>query len=54
MRRFLPCKTDLGTIPAHELQALVERYNNTPGKRRTFSPPDDIFCDLLNPVALQT
>ena len=53
MRRTLPRKTDLATLPVHELQALVERYNNTPRKCLAFQTPNEVFCDIINRVALQ-
>lgn len=54
MRRTLPRKTDLATIPPAEFDALLARYNNTPRKCLAFRTPNEVFSQLLNRVALQT
>lgn len=54
MRRSLPRKTDLATIGAEDLDALVDQYNHTPRKCLAFRTPNEVFSDLLNNVALQT
>lgn len=53
MRTLLPRKADLATIDPHQLQALAERYNNTPRKCLAFRTPNEVFSGLLNRVALQ-
>ena len=52
LRRQLPRKTDLDTLPAHRLALCLERYNDTPRKCLGFQTPNEVF--LLQTVALQT
>lgn len=54
MRRSLPRKTDLATLGADELEALVKAYNDTPRKCLAFKTPNEVFCETINRVALQT
>jgi len=54
MRRTLPRKADLATIDPDQLQALVDRYNDTPRKCLAFKTPNEVFSDFFNRVALQT
>jgi IS30 family transposase len=48
MRRFLPRKTDLATLPASRFRRLVAAYNNTPRKCLDFSTPAESFAQLLH------
>jgi transposase, IS30 family len=52
LRRLLPRRTDLDTLPAHRLTLCLERYNNTPRKCLAFKTPNEVF--LEHSVALQT
>ena len=52
LRRQLPRKTDLHTLPAHRLASFLDRYNNTPRKCLAFKPPNEVFFE--HAVALQT
>ncbi len=52
LRRQLPRKTDLDTLPAHRLALCLERYNDTPRKCLGFQTPNEVF--LQQTVALQT
>ena len=56
MRRLLPRKTDLATLPADLLDACVQRYNNTPRKCLHFLTPSEAFAypSSSSSVALQT
>jgi len=54
MRRHLPRKTDLATLPPHQLDACVQRYNNTPRKCLRFLTPNEAFAYAASTVALQT
>lgn len=54
MRRTLKRKTDLATLLPHQLQDLVEAYNNTPRKCLDFQSPNEVFSAIRNRVALQT
>jgi IS30 family transposase len=47
MRRFLPRKTDLATLPARRFNALVNAYNHTPRKCLDFRTPAEAFSELL-------
>ena len=47
MRRFLPRKTDLATIPDEWFNALVAIYNHTPRKCLDFQTPAEVFCSQL-------
>ena len=54
MRRTLPRKTDLAALQPQDLEAFVQRYNNTPRKCLAFRTPNEVFCDLFKSVAPQT
>lgn len=47
MRRSLPRKTDLATIPARHFNQLISRYNNTPRKCLDFQTPAEVFLAQL-------
>ncbi len=46
LRRALPRKTDLATLPAKRLNAIIANYNNTPRKCLGFRTPAEIFNPL--------
>ncbi len=48
MRRFIPRKTDLATLPNKRFQALVRAYNNTPRKCLDFRTPAEAFSEVLH------
>jgi IS30 family transposase len=48
LRRFLPRKTDLATLPAKRFNALLSAYNNTPRKCLDFKTPAEVFCEVLH------
>jgi transposase, IS30 family len=48
MRRFLPRKTDLATLPNKRFHALVGAYNNTPRKCLDFRTPAEAFAEVLH------
>ena len=48
MRRFLPRKTDLATLPHRRFLALVCAYNNTPRKCLDFKTPAEAFSKVLH------
>jgi len=48
LRRYLPRKTDIGQLTAAQLDAIAQRYNNTPRKCLGFKTPAEA-C-LLNPL----
>ena len=54
MRRHLPRKTDLATLCPDDLQACVQRYNDTPRKCLRFLTPNEAFAYACSSVALQT
>ena len=54
LRRHLPRKTDLATLPPEDLQACVQRYNDTPRKCLRFLTPNEAFAYACASVALQT
>jgi IS30 family transposase len=54
MRRHLPRKTDLATLPPQQLDACVQRYNNTPRKCLHFLTPNEVLAYAFSSVALQT
>ena len=47
MRRFLPRKTDLATLPNPRFQAVVRAYNSTPRKCLDYRTPAELFIDEL-------
>jgi IS30 family transposase len=48
MRRFIPRKTDLATLPNRRFRDLVAAYNNTPRKCLDFSTPAESFAQALH------
>jgi len=48
MRRFIPRKTDLATLPDKRFNVLVSAYNNTPRKCLDFKTPAETFSELLH------
>jgi len=54
MRRHLPRKTDLASLPHDQLQACVQRYNDTPRKCLRFLTPNEALAYAATGVALQT
>jgi IS30 family transposase len=48
MRRFLPRKTALATLPAKQFKALINAYNNTPRKCLDFKTPAETFAQALH------
>jgi transposase, IS30 family len=47
MRRFIPRKTDLATLPQPRFLALLAAYNNTPRKCLDFQTPAELFLAQL-------
>jgi IS30 family transposase len=54
MRRHLPRKTDLATLSPAQIQACVQRYNDTPRKCLRFLTPNEALAYACTTVALQT
>lgn len=48
MRRFLPRKTDLATLPSTRFRALIAAYNHTPRKCLDFRTPAEAFSEVLH------
>lgn len=48
MRRFMPRKTDLATLPNKRFRALISAYNNTPRKCLDFRTPAEAFSEMLH------
>ena len=48
LRRGLPRKTDLATLPPRRLQQLARLYNHTPRKCLGFETPAEVFSKLLH------
>ena len=48
MRRFIPRKTDLATLPNKRFKALISAYNNTPRKCLDFRTPAEAFSEVLH------
>ena len=48
MRRFIPRKTDLATLPNKRFNDLVSAYNNTPRKCLDFRTPAEAFSEVLH------
>ena len=48
MRRFIPRKTDLATLPNKRFKALLSAYNNTPRKCLDFRTPAEAFSEVLH------
>lgn len=47
MRRYLPRKTDLGSLSPDQLDRIVAAYNHTPRKCLGFQTPAQVFCQQL-------
>ncbi len=47
LRRCLPRKTDLATLPEERFIALVQAYNSTPRKCLGYQTPAEVFWDQL-------
>lgn len=54
LRRALPRKADLASMPQSELDTIVERYNQTPRKCLGYKTPNEVFNENLKRVALQS
>lgn len=48
MRRFLPRKTDLATLPSRRFRGLIDAYNHTPRKCLDFRTPAESFAQVLH------
>ncbi|HTC96204.1 MAG TPA: hypothetical protein VK734_00680, partial [Bradyrhizobium sp.] len=48
MRRFLPRKTDLATLPNQNFRRLIAAYNNTPRKCLDFRTRAESFAQVLH------
>jgi transposase, IS30 family len=48
LRRWLPRKTDLTTLPPDRLRDLALLYNHTPRKCLGFRTPAEVFADVLH------
>ena len=48
MRRVMPRKTDLATLPGKQFRALIRAYNNTPRKCLDFRTPAEAFSEVLH------
>lgn len=48
IRRFLPRKTNLATLPTRRFNALIRAYNSTPRKCLDFKTPAEAFSKLLH------
>ena len=48
MRRFLPRKIALATLPTKRFNALISAYNNTPRKCLDFKTPAETFAEMLH------
>ncbi|MEG8224101.1 hypothetical protein OSJ57_26495, partial [Sphingomonas sp. HH69] len=46
LRRNLPRKTNLETLPGKAIDAIIANYNNTPRKCLGFKTPAEIFLPL--------
>jgi IS30 family transposase len=54
LRRYLPRKTDLAALPEHDIQRIIDAYNNTPRKCLDFLTPNEALSKLQSTVALQS
>jgi IS30 family transposase len=50
MRRHLPRKTDLASLPMRVIRAAVAGYNNTPRKCLAWQTPAEAFYKCLKPL----
>jgi transposase, IS30 family len=48
IRRFIPRKTDLATLPRRRFNRLIGLYNSTPRKCLDFRTPAEAFSELLH------
>ncbi|WP_338695357.1 IS30 family transposase [Bradyrhizobium sp. 26S5] len=48
MRRFIPRKTDLATLPTRRFHQSFNAYNNTPRKSLDFQTPAEAFSQVLH------
>jgi transposase, IS30 family len=48
MRRFIPRKTDLATLPTSRFRKMLTAYNNTPRKCLDFRTPAEAFSEVLH------
>jgi IS30 family transposase len=48
MRRFIPRKTDLATVPTRRFHQMLAAYNNTPRKCLDFRTPAEVFSQVLH------
>lgn len=48
LRRWLPRRTDLRTLPPGRLHQLAQLYNHTPRKCLNFRTPAEVFAQLLH------
>ena len=48
MRRFIPRKTDLATLPTSRFRQFIAAYNNTPRKCLDFRTPAESFAQVLH------
>jgi transposase, IS30 family len=48
MRRFIPRKTDLATLPTRRFRQSINAYNNTPRKCLDFQTPAEAFSQVLH------
>jgi transposase, IS30 family len=48
LRRWLPRRTDLRTLPPDRLHQLAQLYNHTPRKCLNFRTPAEVFSELLH------
>jgi len=48
MRRFIPRKTDLATLPTRRFRQSIAAYNNTPRKCLDFRTPAEAFSQVLH------
>ncbi len=47
LRRTLPRKTDLATLPEARFTQLLQAYNNTPRKCLAYKTPAETFWDSV-------
>ena len=47
LRRTLPRKTDLATLPQERFTQMIQAYNNTPRKCLGYRTPAEIFLESV-------
>ena len=47
LRRTLPRKIDLATVPEEQFTQLIHAYNNTPRKCLAYQTPAEVFLDSV-------